>query len=69
MTLYICSDWQVLTYTEDFHTERSDRQRAQAALHRLEEERDNLQKTIAMLVKGYKRVFKNKNVPFNPSLK
>lgn len=40
---------QILAYTEDFQTERADRQRAQAALHKLEDEREHLQKTIAML--------------------
>ncbi|KAL5505223.1 hypothetical protein EMCRGX_G006624 [Ephydatia muelleri] len=40
---------QVLAYTEDFHTERADRQRTQATLNKVQEERDNLQKTIDLL--------------------
>ena len=43
---------QVSIYKEDFHSERSDRERAQAELLVAKEERDNLKQAITVMVSG-----------------
>ena len=42
--------FQVMTYNEDFLTERSDRERAQAQIHSLKEENESLHQAITLLV-------------------